>query len=49
MKLFITDLDFTLLNSKKEISENNLTALKRLEDNNIKFAFASGHTTISVK
>lgn len=48
MKLFITDLDFTLLNSKKEISENNLTALKRLEDNNIKFAFASGRSYYNI-
>lgn len=44
MKLFVTDLDYTLLNSNKEISSGNLMALKKLEENNVKFVFASGRS-----
>jgi Cof subfamily protein (haloacid dehalogenase superfamily) len=41
-KLFAFDLDGTLLNSKKELSESNLIALKEMAESGAIIAFASG-------
>lgn len=48
MKLVVCDLDGTLLNSKKEISENARTILKKLDSMGISFAFASGRDISSI-
>lgn len=42
MKLFVTDLDGTLLNSQKEISDENQRAIRKLAAKNVTFAFATG-------
>lgn len=42
IKLCVFDLDGTLLNSKKQISENTLKALNKLTENNIKYTIATG-------
>lgn len=41
-KLIALDMDHTLLNYKREISEKNLKALKECEKNQVKIALASG-------
>ncbi len=42
IKLCIFDLDGTLLNSNKEISQKTLNAIKKLDENNIKYTIATG-------
>lgn len=42
IKLCVFDLDGTLLNSQKIITENSLKAIKKLSENNIKFTIATG-------
>lgn len=44
MKLIATDLDGTLLNSRKEISKENITAIKYAESNGIKVIIATGRS-----
>ena len=44
MKLFVTDLDGTLLNSKHEISAENSKALKFAQQQGIEVAMATGRT-----
>ena len=41
-KLIALDMDGTLLNSKKKISDNTKTAIKRAEENGVKIVLASG-------
>ncbi|MDO5026633.1 MAG: HAD family hydrolase [Tissierellia bacterium] len=48
-KLFVTDLDGTLLNSKHKISDKNLKALYRLKEEGYDIAFCSGRVLESVK
>ena len=43
-KLIVLDLDGTLLNSKKEISEGNLAALKRARENGALIAFSTARS-----
>ena len=38
-KMFVCDLDGTLLDSKHKISQDNLKAIKKLEDKGIKFFY----------
>lgn len=42
IKLVVSDMDGTLLNNKASISSENLNAIKKLENNKIEFAIASG-------
>lgn len=42
IKLCIFDLDGTLLNSDKEITEKTLNTIKKLKENNIKYTIATG-------
>lgn len=42
IKLVVTDMDGTLLDRNANISKKNYDAIKRLEENNIEFAIASG-------
>lgn len=42
ISMVITDMDGTLLNSKGEISKENLSVIKKIKENNIKFAIATG-------
>lgn len=48
-KLFVIDLDKTLLNSNHEISEKNLFGLKLLKSNGYDVAFCSGRVLESVR
>lgn len=49
MKIFVTDLDGTLLNDKKEISNENKSALERLSKKNVQIVLASGRSVHSIK
>ena len=49
VKLIILDLDGTLLNDQKIITERNKKALEKLHENNVKIAFASGRTNFMMK
>jgi Cof subfamily protein (haloacid dehalogenase superfamily) len=40
--MVITDMDGTLLNNEHRITERNLLTIKKLKENNIKFAIATG-------
>ena len=42
IKLIASDMDGTLLNSKHEISKENLEAIKKAEDQGIRFTIATG-------
>lgn len=48
IKMVVTDMDGTLLDNHSEISEENLNAIHRLEDNHIEFTIASGRDFHSV-
>ena len=43
-KLIVLDLDGTLLNSKKKISERNLATLKRVRENGVLIAFSTARS-----
>ncbi|SHF04510.1 Cof-type HAD-IIB family hydrolase [Clostridium fallax] len=49
MKLIVTDLDGTLLNDEKVVSEENSRALKRAIDNGFSVAIASGRGYSDIK
>lgn len=49
MKLFATDLDGTLLNSKHEISKENIKALKMAQKNGVEIVIATGRTYVDAK
>ena len=42
VRMVVSDMDGTLLNKRAEISEGNLAAIRRLEQNGIEFVIASG-------
>jgi HAD superfamily hydrolase (TIGR01484 family) len=42
ISMVITDMDGTLLNDERVITEENLSVIKKLKENNIKFAIATG-------
>lgn len=48
MELFVTDLDGTLLNSNKEISEYSINTLNRLIDKGVNFTVATARTPATV-
>ena len=49
IKLFAMDLDGTSLDSNSILQEKTINALKRLDENGIKFVFTSGRATPSVR
>lgn len=49
IKLFVLDLDGTLLNSNNDISKENIEALNSLSDTGVKIVFASGRVLTSLK
>lgn len=44
MKLVVSDLDGTLLNDDSEVSNETIQAIKRLKDNGVEFAIATGRS-----
>ena len=40
-RMVVTDLDGTLLNNKKQVSEANVKAIQNLKDQNITFVMAT--------
>lgn len=48
IKLFAFDLDGTVLNSRSMIDKETIDAFKKLDENGIKFVFATGRVTTSV-
>ena len=48
ISLVITDMDKTLLDNESEISEKNLSYIRKLKRNNIKFAIATGRSRSSL-
>lgn len=47
-KLLVLDLDGTLTNSKKEISETNLKTLIQLQQSGVRIVLASGRPTYGI-
>ena len=48
-KMFITDLDGTLLDDRKNISEENIIALKKLTDHQVFITVFTGRNYLSAK
>jgi hypothetical protein len=48
-KLFVADMDGTLLNDNKELSDKNIQTIKKLQDFGIKFAVATGRHDSMIK
>jgi hypothetical protein len=48
-KLFVADMDGTLLNDDKKLSDKNIQAIKKLQDFGIKFAVATGRHDSMIK
>lgn len=48
IKLFAFDLDGTVLNSRSMMDKETIDAFKKLDENGIKFVFATGRVTTSV-
>ena len=44
MKLVVSDLDGTLLNDDSEVSKETIQAIKKLKDNGVEFAIATGRS-----
>lgn len=49
IKLVVSDLDGTLLDDLKNVSEKNKLAISKLEENNIKFCIATGRLDASAR
>ena len=47
--MVVTDLDGTLLNNKKQVSEANVKAIQNLKDQNITFVMATGRSDVMTK
>jgi Cof subfamily protein (haloacid dehalogenase superfamily) len=48
IRLFVTDLDDTLLNAKKQVDQHNLDALAKLQQTGVQIAVASGRNEIEI-
>jgi Cof subfamily protein (haloacid dehalogenase superfamily) len=48
-KLFVADMDGTLLNDDKKLSDKNIKTIKKLQDFGIKFALATGRHDSMIK
>jgi len=49
IKLVFTDIDDTLLDTSKKISEDNRRAIKEMHDRGVKFGIASGRTSYNLQ
>ena len=49
MKWFITDMDGTFLNDKKEVAPNARDVIVKLQDKGSKFIIATGRPDIAIK
>ena len=49
IKLVFTDIDDTLLNTDKEVSQENRDAIKKMHDQGVKFGIASGRTIYNLQ
>ena len=45
-RMVVTDLDGTLLNSQKQVSDANPKAIYKLKDQNIPFVMATGRSDV---
>lgn len=48
-RMVVTDLDGTLLNNKKQVSEGNRKAIQKLKDQDVKFVMATGRSDVMTK
>ena len=48
-RMVVTDLDGTLLNNKKQVSEANVKAIQNLKDQNITFVMATGRSDVMTR
>lgn len=48
-RMIVSDLDGTLLNSKKQISPGNLQAVRKLEEKGVEFVAATGRSDVMTK
>lgn len=48
-RMVVTDLDGTLLNNKKQVSETNVKAIQNLKDQNITFVMATGRSDVMTR
>ena len=48
-RMVVTDLDGTLLNSQKQVSDANAKAIYKLKDQNITFVMATGRSDVMTK
>ena len=48
-RMVVTDLDGTLLNNKKQVSEANAKAIQNLKDQNITFVMATGRSDVMTR
>ena len=49
INLFVTDLDGTLIDSKKNIPQKNINSIKRLKQRDVKIAICTGRTLLEVE
>ena len=48
-RMVVTDLDGTLLNSQKQVSEGNIEAIFKLKDQDVKFVMATGRSDVMTR
>ena len=48
-RMVVTDLDGTLLNNKKQVSEGNAQAIKKLKDHDVEFVMATGRSDVMTR
>ena len=48
-RMVVTDLDGTLLNSQKQVSEGNIEAIHKLKDQDVKFVMATGRSDVMTR
>lgn len=48
-RMVVTDLDGTLLNNKKQVSEGNRKAIQKLKDQDVKFVMATGRSDVMTR
>lgn len=48
-RMVVTDLDGTLLNSKKQVSDGNAQAIMKLKDHDVAFVMATGRSDVMTR
>lgn len=48
-RMVVTDLDGTLLNNKKQVSEGNRKAIQKLKDQDVRFVMATGRSDVMTR